>query len=82
MTAPTAQACGATSLHETLGAIAIPTNFACSADPGEEFFRGLERAPLGLRKFEFRWHKFTTKCLGENVLSNVSTRYRPSANRA
>ena len=42
-----------------------------SADSVEEFFCGLERAPLGLGKFEFRWHELTTKCLGKNGLSNA-----------
>jgi hypothetical protein len=41
-------------------------------DSFEEFFCGLKGAPLSLSKFEFRWHKLTTKGLGENGSSKTA----------
>jgi hypothetical protein len=40
-------------------------------DSFQEFFRGLERAPLGFGELEFRWRKLTAKCLCENSLSDA-----------
>ena len=52
----------------TLELLFLPSffNMSVAFNSIEKLFRGLERAPLGFGKFEFRWHKLTAKCLGKS----------------